>query len=383
MPRHSTRGWFLVLLAAGLCLNGTLARADNGEWEVTPAAEKSVERGLEWLAKNQGSAGSWGCNDLGLVSLGALAFMSAGHMPNRGKYGSNVRRALDFVVINAKPSGLLNISSQGRDMYNHGLAVFVLSQAYGMTRDRRLGGALDKGIKLILDVQCEDGGWAYEAIRKSRGHDLSLTVMQAKAMRSAMDMGLEIPPERVDMAIQYIVKRYKNYGDPDGLRFNNDPLSGRPGAFTYNGGDASTAMAAAGAVCLQEFGKYEDFRIQRSMNRVIEDINEHMGEKLNQGQIPFDAYAMTYVAQALYQVGGRRWREGFPKIRDAIVKMQSTETGTENFGAWGANGRVGGKDGQLYGTAVAVFSLSIPNRYLPILQKGESRSASKPQRVSR
>jgi len=268
-------------------------------------------------------------------------------------------------------------------MYNHGLSVFVLSQAYGMARDRRIGSALDKGIRLILDVQCEDGGWAYEAIRKSRGHDLSLTVMQAKAMRAAMDMGLEIPPDRVEMAIQYIVDRYRNYGSSDGLRYGNDPLSGCPGAFTYNGGKSSTAMAAAGAVCLQEFGKYDDFRIQRSMNRVVEDIDERIGDKLNQGQIPFDAYAMTYVAQALYQVGGKRWREGYPKIRDAIVKMQCTESGREAFGSWGANGHIGGKEGQLYGTSVAVFSLSIPNRFLPILQKGESKSAGAARRVSR
>jgi len=358
------------------------AHAD-GEWEITPASEKAADRGLEWLAKNQGSAGNWGCHHLGLVSMGALAFMSAGHMPDRGKYGSNVRRALEFVVINAKPSGLLNISTQNRDMYNHGLSVFVLSQAYGMARDRRIGSALDKGIRLILDVQCEDGGWAYEAIRKSRGHDLSLTVMQAKAMRAAMDMGLEIPPDRVEMAIQYIVDRYRNYGSSDGLRYGNDPLSGCPGAFTYNGGKSSTAMAAAGAVCLQEFGKYDDFRIQRSMNRVVEDIDERIGDKLNQGQIPFDAYAMTYVAQALYQVGGKRWREGYPKIRDAIVKMQCTESGREAFGSWGANGHIGGKEGQLHGTSVAVFSLSIPNRFLPILQKGESKSAGAARRVSR
>jgi hypothetical protein len=32
---------------------------------------------------------------------------------------------------------------------------------------------------------------------------------------------------------------------------------------------------------------------------------------------------------------------------------------------------VGGKPGDLYGTAVAVFVLSIPNRYLPILQEGK------------
>ena len=68
--------------------------------------------------------------------MGALAFMSAGHLPGRGPYGDNVKRALDYVVRNAKPSGLLNIADPQRDMYNHGLATFVLGQAYGMTARR-------------------------------------------------------------------------------------------------------------------------------------------------------------------------------------------------------------------------------------------------------
>ena len=36
--------------------------------------------------------------------------------------------------------------------------------------------------------------------------------------------------------------------------------------------------------------------------------------------------------------------------------------------------RVGGKPGELYGTAVACFILAIPNRYLPILQEGKIES---------
>ena len=376
-----TRTVFAVILILSMMLGTPLSNALDGEWEITPASEKAADRGLEWLAKNQGSDGNWGCNDVGLVAMGALAFMSAGHLPDRGRYGTNVRRALDFILINAKPSGLLNVSGGRRDMYNHGLAVFVLSQAYGMNNDRRVGKVLDKGIRLILDVHCDDGGWGYEAIQKTRGHDLSLAVMQAKAIRAAMDMGLEIPPERVEMALKFIRDRYKPYGEADGYRYGNDPLSDRPGCFTYNGSNASTAMASAGAVCLQEFGKYSDFRIQRSMNRVMDDIHEKMATKLSQGQIPFDAYAMTYVCQSLYQAGGKYWKEGYPKIREAIVKMQSVEAGSETHGSWGANGRVGGREGQLYGTAVSVFALTIPNRYLPILQKGEAKSTSVAKRI--
>lgn len=347
--------------------------AGGGDWEITSASEQAVERGLEWLARNQGPAGNWDSNDLGIVSYGALAFMAAGHLPDRGKYGSHVRRALDFVLQNAKPSGLLNSAEGRRDMYNHGMAVFVLSQAYGMTTDKRLGKGLDLGIKLILDVQCDDGGWAYEAIRKGRGNDLSIAVMQAKALRSAMDIGLDIPDESIERSLQFIRARYKPYGEADGIRYGNDPLSERPGAFTYNGNKATVAMAAAGAVCMQEFGKYDDFRILRSVDKVIGDIEGEMKEKLNPGNIPFDAYAMNYVAQALYQVGGQRWRDNYPKVRDAIIEMQAKGGGNATDGSWGANGHLSGKVGQCYGTSVAVFALSIPNRYLPILQEGEAK----------
>ena len=49
----------------------------EGEWEITPESEKAVERGLQWLAQNQGPVGNWGSQDLGLVALGAMAFLSA------------------------------------------------------------------------------------------------------------------------------------------------------------------------------------------------------------------------------------------------------------------------------------------------------------------
>ena len=126
-------------------------------------ANRPCSAGLDWLAKNQGPEGNWQSNDLGLVSMGALAFLSAGHLPGHGRYGQNVQRALDYVVRNARPSGLLNISVGQHDMYNHGLSTFVLGQAYGMSGDPRLGPVLDRALKLIAQTQCRDGGWDYVA----------------------------------------------------------------------------------------------------------------------------------------------------------------------------------------------------------------------------
>jgi hypothetical protein len=325
----------------------------EGEWEVTPASRQAVDLGLEWLAQNQGATGNWESRDLGLVSLGALAFMSAGHAPHRGRYGDNVRRALDYVINNARPSGLLNIENKRRDMYNHGLTVFVLTQAYGLADHPKLSATLDRGIRLICDVQCGDGGWDYEARRLPKGHDLSLAVMQAKALRGATDIGLEIPPRTTQLAIASVRSHY------------------HPGArtFTYTKGGRSTpAMAAAGAVCLQEYGAYADVRIQHSMDFVGRHIKTKM--EIKEGELPLNGYTMYYVAQGLYQVGGARWRDYYPLIRDAIVKSQVKSGGPEVRGSWNG-GYVKGVPGLLFGTSVGVFALSIPNRYLPILQQGD------------
>ena len=74
--------------------------ASQGTITFTPGSEQALEKGIAWLAKNQGREGNWESNDLGLVSLGALAFLSAGHSPGRGQYGDNVDRALQYVIKN-------------------------------------------------------------------------------------------------------------------------------------------------------------------------------------------------------------------------------------------------------------------------------------------
>src|SRR5262245_64145923 len=123
--------------AIGLFAFGATAApvvADDEPKEITPQGEVALERGLAWLAKNQGAEGSWGSNDLGLVSMGALAFMSAGHAPGRGRYGQGLDRALECVISGSRPSGVLNISDAQRDRYTHGLGAFVLGGGQGMAR---------------------------------------------------------------------------------------------------------------------------------------------------------------------------------------------------------------------------------------------------------
>lgn len=340
----------------------------QGDWETNAESELALERGLSWLARTQGSQGNWESNDLGLVSLGALAFLSAGHMPGRGKYGDHVDRALQYIVKNAKPSGLLNIADAQRDLYNHGLTAFVLGQAYGMTEDPQIGKTLDKALKLIANTQCDDGGWDYRARRQQHGHDLSLSVMQAKALRSAVDSGFEVRNDVIKLAIQSVRDHYKA---DNGARGLDERAKEGSGQFTYDGNRGTVAMAACGVVCLQEFGQYDDWRISKNLDLISKEVSRLKPVKGN-GEVPFDAYTLYYVGQALYQAGGEPWRHNYPILRDHLIagQFRKPENPAED-GSWKDTRWVHGKQGHLYGTAVSCFVLSIPNRYLPILQEGK------------
>ena len=366
----------VLLLVVGRCHE---ARAE-GDWEITPESSQALQRGLTWLARNQGSEGNWTSNDLGLVGMGALAFLADGHFPGRGEYAKEVERALDYLVRNAKPSGLLNISDPQRGMYNHGLATFVLGQAYGMTSDTRLSPVLDRALKVIAQTQCGDGGWDYRAQRGAAGHDLSLAVMQAKALRSAVDSGLEVQPEVVELAIRSVRQHYT----PQGCAHNapEDEQKKNAGQFTYSvgGGNSTVAMAAAGVVCLQEFAQYDDWRIEKNMEVIEKAIREKAkpDEAKQSRKAPFEAYALYYVGQALYQVGGDHWKTYYPLLRDSLVASQIRSADKPDAdGSWAAQGHVNGKPGELYMTAVACFVLAMPNRYLPILQEGKIESMRK------
>jgi hypothetical protein len=131
-------------------------------------------------------------------------------------------------------------------------------------------------------------------------------------------------------------------------------------------------MAAAGVVCLQEFGQYDDWRIEKNMEVIRRAIASLSTGPKNSGRMPFDPYTLYYVGQALYQVGGEGWDGFYPRLRDALVATQIHAPGVPaRDGLWLDEARVKGSGAALYSVSVSCFILAIPNRYLPILQEGK------------
>ena len=76
---------------------------------ITPAAQRCIDQGLEFLARGQQPDGSF--NDpngqykgnVAVTSLAGLAMMAGGHQPGRGTYGKVVTNALQYVLGKEDP----------------------------------------------------------------------------------------------------------------------------------------------------------------------------------------------------------------------------------------------------------------------------------------
>ncbi|MCF6314155.1 MAG: hypothetical protein L3J39_17030, partial [Verrucomicrobiales bacterium] len=89
------------------------------------AAERAVERGLDYLASQQLNDGSFGGGygqSTGVVSLAGMAFLSKGHTPGHGTYSKNLDRCIQYILTSQQSNGLLNKGSSGNGvMYAHNI----------------------------------------------------------------------------------------------------------------------------------------------------------------------------------------------------------------------------------------------------------------------
>ncbi|MEM6460142.1 MAG: prenyltransferase/squalene oxidase repeat-containing protein [Planctomycetota bacterium] len=308
--------------------------------EITPETRAAIDRGLARLATLQAEDGSYGAErygrHVGITAIAALAFMADGHLPGRGVYGENVRRATDFVLDHATESGLIAADTSHGPMYGHGYATLLLGEIYGMTGDPRVREALLRSIRLIVNTQNHEGGWRYQP--QPIDADISVTITQVMALRSARDAGLAVPKETIDRAITY-VRQCQNPAD---------------GGFRYmlSAGGSAYPRSAAGVASLQYAGVYEDDAVTDGLEYLVR-ASRGLGA---QGGGHY-YYGQYYAAQAMFLAGGAYWAEWFPRARQELLTRQG------GAGGWSSN------HGEAYGTGMSLLVLQIPNRLLPIFQR--------------
>ncbi len=355
-----------------------MALAGGGSRE----SEAAVEAGLAWLAEHQYDDGGWRfdleahprcagyCRDSGTyksstaaTGLALLSFLGAGYTQKEGKYQEVVERGLYYLSEHmnitsrggdlrdngADPeaqvqlgfAGGLNLPSFRRDsMYSHGIATLALTEAYAMTHDRALRQPAEEATKFIVNAQYDDGGWRYNPKWENQGPgDMTVTGWQLMALKSALLAGIEVPYDVWIRASDFI-----------------DTLQQDGGArYVYVSNERGTnATTAIGLLCRMIGGWPREHRpMQQGASRLSDELPAQN-----------NVYMIYYASQVLHHLGGPRWDKWNVRMRKYLIDSQAQE-GHET-GSWYFAESHSTQGGRLYTTAMAIMTLEVYYRYMPL-----------------
>jgi len=320
----------------------------------TPDSEGAVERGLRWLAAHQASDGSWHfnlqhCNcqgycrnpgtvatTTGATALSLLAFLGANHTHLAGEHRDVVRKGLYYLGSRAM------ISAEGADlrdgtMYAQGLAAIALCEAYAMTEDPGLKDLAQQSLNYIVFAQdTRGGGWRYSP---GEPGDTTVTGWQVMALKSGQLARLQVPRSPMYLAERFL----------DGVQSDDGAQYG------YMNPEPRPTTTAIGLLCRMYLGWS---RSRPALARGVSHISRW-------GPSDNDIYFNYYATQVLFHWGGSEWDRWNRPMRDYLVRTQASQ-GHES-GSWHFEGtRAGDKAGRLFSTAMAVMTLEVYYRYMPL-----------------
>lgn len=323
-----------------------------GTIQLSKDVHDAIGEGLAFLAKTQNSDGSWGDrHPVADTSLALMAFMLQGNVPGagRGAYGNNMDRGIAYIIgVGEKGNrGYLGTPSHHGGMYEHGLAILALSEAWGQSTNRKLGNTLKKAVDITISAQnsypnepSKGGGWRYNP--EPRDADLSMTVMHTVALNSAKEAGISVPDETLNRAVKYVL-------------YCQDETSG---GFGYSGPSGpGFARTAAGVMSLLMCGVDHN---HQAVKRGMRFLNSYPNQKFTGGS--HYLYANYYAIQCMYQTGTAEFNAYYTQIMYSLLDPKRRRSDARGK-YWSI------KEGDTYSTAMAILILGVPYRFLPIYQR--------------
>lgn len=349
----------LLLAAATALAPAAHARQDDAVTPAEQAVDAAVRQGADFLLASQLPDGSIAVSDrhrTAMTALATLALVAVGHQPaDDSPQGAAIRDAIDYLLDpeRIEASGYYG-DRDGSRMYGHGIVTLLLGELAGMgvdaEQDRLIRERLQAAIELILRSQrveqkmrIDRGGWRY--MPNSSDSDLSVTVWQAMALRSARAAGVEVPAEAIDEAVGYLRRSFRAEGDDESVgRFGYRPQAPLS-QFTFS-------TTSAGLLALQVCGAYDDPAVEASADWLL-------GQPLRLGG-RWSYYGTYYYAQGMYQRGGQHATLARERVEAALLAAQLDN------GSWRG---LSSEGDPIYATSMALLSLSVRYHYLPIYQR--------------
>jgi hypothetical protein len=331
----------------------------------TTMTEAAVSRGLRWLALNQHQDGRWKLQDLphasggqghlvsdtAATSLALLPFLGSGQTHLVGMYKDNVAPGLRFLIQEQKPDGDLRGNSQAHSgMYAHGQSAIVLCEAYAMTHDEKLKEPAQKALDFIVAAQHPGGGWRYTP---GEAGDTSVVGWQLMALKSGRAANLKVPDATLELADQYLDSVSTNRRSQYAYQRNNQP---------------NHVMTAEALLCRIYLGWKKD------MPGLENGIDWLVSEHLPRRERP-DIYYWYYGTQTMHHYGGPKWEQWNLAMRDILVSTQ--EKAGKNAGSWPPMDNHSQTGGRIYTTSLAVCTLEVYYRHLPVFKQIELEEPKK------
>ena len=346
-----------------------------GEWSRVEAA---VDEGLQWLASRQADDGSFpsdGIAQPAVTSMAVMAFLSRGHTPGHGPYGSHLTRAIEFVLSTQRRPGyfsLLPVTPPAQHLtpsqtvtYNHAIAGLMLGEVYGMTsgeQSRRIEEALSKALVYHREVQARQktvpsdiGGWRYGYPESpNAASDMSVTGWALMFLRSARNAEYNVPRQYFDQGLDFVERCY----EPDASLHEKGVFRYRPLASAPTENPQLTlANTSSAMLTLILGGRHEHEGVAAGVRWFR---SREYPRPWQEGYFYLSSY---YSSQAMAQVGGDAWTQVFPQIARSLLEEQR-----EN-GAWPPGGGTEERFGSTYSTSLAVLALTPAYQLLPIYQR--------------
>jgi len=312
--------------------------------------EQIYERGLRFLAQNQGEGGSWSGRsgaggEHGITGLCVMAFLASGEDPNFGRYSSSIRRGLQNMIQGQDArTGFFDNS-----MYHHGFAMLAMAEAYGTVDDsllwsdgaaapsrRTIGESLELAVRAALTSQKSNqwGGWRYSP--QSTDADTSVSGAVLMGLLAARNAGIEVPDEAAEKALKY----FRTSTSKTGMV----AYSGGVGGFgeSMNRSSIGTLVFAIG-----KKKDWEEFSAALG----------HISQRLEHRETQYLFYFRYYMAQALFQGDFDAWDRW---NRETIRQLRQEQADDGSFTD---------SHGKPFATAMSLLALALNYRFLPIYER--------------
>jgi hypothetical protein len=293
--------------------------------------DRMYVKAMQFLVRTQSPQGNWPDEPRGdeaaLNGLAVISLLAHGDDPNFGPYSTTIHRALDFILKEMAP----NTGYIGNSMYNHGFATLALAESYGAVDDPRLGPALQKAVRLIVNAQKLNRLHAWRYSPESQDADTTVSGAQMVALLAARNAGMAVPEE----AIQNGLKFFLSCQTPEG-------------GFGYISPNAPNATRTAIACVVLALAREKNSAAFKSAFAFL---------KNTQPDRTYPQYFLYYASQA--------WFHGSPELwqswnRANIAALRATQTPDGNWE---------GQLGSTFATAGSLLSLALNYRYLPIYER--------------